>query len=195
MSSYDQRNQQVGSQVNINTLNVTMLSDLDPVDRATKDRLRALYESRVRSSPHKASYHLTLGLYYIDCAMYPFAVSSLMAAHQVAPMDPNILYYLALATLGGRPPRSLKMAEIRAIETYLNTAIQGSGNRAHYFYLWALVKHDYYAANGLRIPPPSIDQLVKQADRAVFDVSEVRHLLAHVPVHDNPLVDRIRLRR
>lgn len=191
---FDQRNQQVTSQVNIHTLNVTMLRDLDPVDSATKQQLRDLYESRARNSPHKASYHLTLGLYYVDCGMYSFAVSSLLAAHQIAPMDSNILYYLALATLAGRPPRSLTMGEVHTVETYLNTAIKGSGNYAHYFYLWALVKYDYYTANGLHVPPPSIDDLLAQAGRAAFDASEARHLLAHVPVHDNPVVHRIRTR-
>lgn len=192
---FDQRNQQVTSQVNIHTLHVTMLRDLDPVDSATKQQLRSLYESRARNSPHKASYHLTLGLYYVDCGMYSFAVSSLLAAHQIAPMDSNILYYLALATLAGQPPRSLTMGEVQTVETYLNVAIKGSGNHAHYFYLWALVKYDYYTANGLRVPPPSIDDLLAQAGRAAFDASEARHLLAHVPVYDNPVVQRIRSRR
>lgn len=86
-------------------------------------------------------------------------------------------------------------ASVRTRPWVLKAAIQGSGNHAHYFYLWALVKYDYYTANGLRVPPPSIDDLLAQAGRAAFDTSEARHLLAHVPAYDNPIVQRIRARR
>lgn len=170
---------------------VSSLSDLDTIDKATRRQLKDAYHAQIQRSPEQASYHLALGLHYLDLGMYADAITSLSTAHQRAPQDANALYYLALAHIGGKRPRILAWSDVRTIETYLSAAVRIGPQQAHYLYLWALLKYDYYLGNGLRVTPPPIEELLADAELATIEPAEVEHLLRHVPVPQSPLTEAI----
>jgi hypothetical protein len=170
---------------------VSSLSELETVDKATRRRLRSAYEAQIRSSPEQAGYHLALGLYYLDQGMYAEAVASLSTAHQRAPQDANVLYYLALAHMAGKRPRTLAWSDVKTIESYLGAARRNGPDQAHCLVLWAVLKYDYYLGNGLRVTPPAIEELLAEAEMATWDPTELEHLFRHVPVPPSPLTDYI----
>lgn len=173
---------------------VTTLGELDGVDESVKHQLKSLYERQVRSSPENAKYHFALGLSYLDLRMYKLAIDALSKALDRGPREANILYYIALAYINGRRPKILKLSNIKSIENYLSAAIQLERDQAHYLYLWALIKYDYYLVNGLRIPPPSLEKLIMASQECRFLHVEVKQIFKHVPVPSNPIIELI-LRR
>ena len=170
---------------------VSSLSELDTVDKATRRQLKDAYKAQIQRSPEQASYHLALGLHYLDLGMYADAIDSLSTAHQRAPQDANVLYYLALSQIGGKRPRILAWSDVRTIETYLSAAVRIDPQQAHGLYLWALLKYDYYLGNGMRVTPPPIEDLLADAELATIEWAEVEHLLRHVPVPQSPLTEAI----
>jgi hypothetical protein len=84
-----------------------------------------------------------------------------------------------LASLGGKQPRVLPLARIREIESYLEAAVH-SGACPEASLLWAIIKYDYYRANGLRVPPPSIEELLENAPRGTRP--EARLIAKHINV-------------
>ena len=158
------------------------LADLDGVDQATKTAIRQRYEDQVRDHPEQAQYHFALGLSYLDQDLYDLSAAAFQRALGKTTHEADLLYYLALALIGGRRPRSLTLTTIRQIETYLTAAIRLEGCKLHYKLLLAAVKYDYYASNGLRIPPPPVDQLLGEAAKGEIDSKEVRLMLQHVPL-------------
>jgi len=96
-------------------------------------------------------------------------------------------YLRALAVLRGRRPKTLALDEVQAIERLLLSAIH-LHRQAHYLYCLALLRSDFYSANRLRMPPPTLAELVRQAETAPTDSQEVRFMLAHVPVSRSSLV-------
>lgn len=191
MPTINQQGQHVDSQYFINNLNITKLSQLDDIDEATKRRLLSLYEEQVGKSPRQAKYQLALGLFYLDRRLYSRAVKSLEVAHDRDPLDADVLYYLALALISGRQPAVLRFSTIQQIEECIRGAIEIDDHQAHLFYLWALIKYEYYLVNGLKDSPPAIEELVTLAQKRPLSASEVRHMLEHIQVADNPVVDML----
>jgi tetratricopeptide (TPR) repeat protein len=171
---------------------VNTLADLDGVDEETKRDLREKYESQVRTFPEKAQYHVALGLSYLDRGLYDLAFASLERALGKTSKDASVLYYLALARIAGRRPRTLKLAAVQEIERLLAAATLSDRAPAHYKLLLAIVKFDYYACNGLRIPPPSVDQLLRESMQGEVSSREIRSMLHHVPISDSPILAAIR---
>jgi hypothetical protein len=148
------------------------------------------YEKEVRDHPEKAQYHFALGLSYLDQSLYDLSAASLQRALGKTTHEADILYYLALALIGGRRPRTLKLAKVRQLESYLTAAI-GLEEKPQYKLLLAVIKYDYYACNGLRVPPPAVDQLLSEATRCEIDSGEARLMLLHVPLPGGDLLSAI----
>lgn len=158
------------------------LSELASVDPATKKELTAAYEAKVRDFPEDAQYHFALGLSYLDQSLYRLSEAALRKALGKTTWEADVLYYLALALLEGRTPRNLRLSEVREIEGYLAAAVSQRRNCSHYQYFLAIVKHEYYVLNGLRVPPPSIEELISAAQAGALDSDELRSLLSHIPL-------------
>jgi tetratricopeptide (TPR) repeat protein len=174
---------------------VSTLSDLDAIDDATRQKLKDLYKAQSQSARATTRFHLALGLTQLDLGQYSEAIASLSKAHERAPLDADTLYYLALAHIRGRELRTLTWSEIGIIERLLDAAIRLDASRAHYLYLLALVKYEYYLRNGLTASSPQIEDLLSNADQAEYSRSEIAHLFRHAPVAESPLTQAIRARR
>jgi tetratricopeptide (TPR) repeat protein len=57
--------------------------------------------------------------------------------------DANVYYYLALAILEGRRPKSLSEPEVSKIIKILDRAIERNNSKGQFFYLKAIIKYDY----------------------------------------------------
>jgi tetratricopeptide (TPR) repeat protein len=167
------------------------LSELDTLDENTKQQLRLAYEQKVRDFPELAQYHFALGLSYLDQRLYGLSVTHLRRALGKTARESELLYSIALAQIEGKRPRVLKLSTIREIEKYLEAAIRLEPSRPHYKLLLAIVKYDYYVCNGLRVPPPEVDQLLRDARRDKPDPQEVRLLREHVALPEGPLLSAI----
>jgi tetratricopeptide (TPR) repeat protein len=162
------------------------LAELDGVDETTKRQLRIRFEAQVRDYPEQAQYHFALGLSYLDQGLYDLAVPSFRRALGKTTNEADLLYYLSLARLAGKRPRAQSLATIREIESHLGAAIHQAG-KAHYKILLAAIKQDYYAANGLRTPPPPADLLLMEAMQSDIDIKEVQQMFRYVQLpHGEP---------
>ncbi len=159
------------------TTNITTLAELDQMDPAKKRDLLARYQSQVRDFPDQAQVHFALGLSYLDLRLYDQALSSLKQALGKGSQEAGLYFYIALASLGGKQPRVLTFTKVKEVESYLEAAVRsGAGPEAQL--LWAIIKYDYYRANGLRVPPPSIEDLLAEARHSTS--REVSLIAKHV---------------
>lgn len=136
------------------------------------------------------------GLDLLERLRYEQAVVALLEAQQAEPSNPTPAYYLALARLNGRRPRSARLDVIKRIEADLETAsyLAGGEDPAHLCFLRALIKHDFYRFKGLRIQPPLVEELLLEAQAAPADAAELRRLLAHVSTPPSPVREAIEMR-
>lgn len=175
-------------------VHITTLSELEEIDPDSKAELFAQYEQKIRDHPENARCHFALGLSYLDRRLYHRAAVSLQKALGKGLHEADLYYYLALALLGGRQPRCIGLSRIRQIEALLEAAVRLDPGKPHFQVLWALVKYDYYLSSGLRVPPPSVEEILAQASNHPPDTSELLMIARHVPLPDSPMTRTLLVR-
>jgi len=171
---------------------VTSLAYLDRFDKAGINKYINHYKQLLESSPGNGELNCAMGICYLDLGLYDLASKYFAKAIDQIPDYGDAYYYRALALLKGKRPRVLTLKEIKEAEDYLSAAIQIDDSKSRYYYLWALLKHDYYIKNGLRVSPPTFEELIGEANSKPYDKSDIEKMLQRVPINDQYLLDIVR---
>lgn len=106
----------------------------------------------------------------------------------------DLHYYLALAHLGGRQPRHLKLEELRRVEASARRVLPLEDRAAHHLCFLAFLQRAFYLANYLLPPEPGYDDLLKKAVEAPVDPSRLNELVLLVPearIETKSVTDRL----
>jgi len=126
---------------------------------------------------------------------YDAAIDILKSSIKEDPSEPDAYYYLALAMLRGRRPKILYLSEADTISQNLENACSKDSTRAHYYYLWALVKLDFYMTKGLSIRPPDVNELLAKAGKLRSNPESMSEMLSFLPrIASNPILDLVERR-
>jgi hypothetical protein len=167
----------------------------DKLSKAGKTETNEIMQrckSMIATNPEDGEAHSSLALCYLHLKHYKLAIEHFKRAVELLPSDPDAYYYYGLSLISGRRPMSLSLNDVRRIEEILETAIQLDDRPAKYYCLAAIIKADYYLANGLRSTPPSPEELISMARRRDHDPGEVERLLQAITLRDEKLISRIR---
>ena len=137
---------------------------------------------------------LKRGIQLTQAHAYDYAIKALNLAIESDPSEPANYYYLALALLKGRRPKVLTRSEAEVISQYLQTSCALNDSHCEYYYLWALVKHDFYASHGFSVGTPNIVELLEKAIKLKRNYKAIREMLNLIPpLIGNPVYDIIRV--
>jgi tetratricopeptide (TPR) repeat protein len=164
--------------------------------RMNRDQLSQLaqeHKRMLRDGHDEAETHLGLGAIYLQLGLHDLAVQHFRRTIDLDPALPDSYYLLALAGIRGRSLKQLTLQDVRAIESYLNTAMQLDDTRAQYYYLLALLKEGYYVANGLRFPSPSPAELWVKARSRIADPGGIERMLRALPHMDPAVAARVQI--
>jgi len=109
----------------------------------------------------------------------------------IASPSPDANYYLALATLRGQRPRALTYSLAKAIEGRLQVACKLDPHKAHYWYLLALVKYDFFIENGFLDDVDEINELLSTGNACPLIRAFIVELLNQVPATNCPVYEII----
>jgi hypothetical protein len=112
---------------------------------------------------------------------YARAEQTVTAALDRAPETADLHYYLALALLGGRRARQLKVSDLRPIEAAARHATRCPDCAAHHFCFLAFLVQDFYLANYLSPPPPPLESILKEAAAAPRCLERLTELEELIP--------------
>lgn len=128
------------------------------------------------------------GIQLIRVGAYEQAISILTEVIRLAPLTSDSYYYLALALLKGKRPKLSTLAQIENIEQNIQTACRLNENAAHYYYLWALVKYDFYVLNGFLLRPPKIEELLLAGRQSLQDSSLILEMFEQMKGANTQLI-------
>jgi tetratricopeptide (TPR) repeat protein len=171
---------------------VTSFAYLDKFDKEGINKYVNYYKQLLKDNPDDGELNCAMGICYLDLKLYDLAIKYFAKAIEQLPDYGDAYYYYALALFKGRRPKILTLTEIRKIEEYLNAAIQIDNTKSKYYYLWALIKYDFYIKNGLKVNPPTHEELISQAKSALGEDTEIGKMLRHVPINDQDLINLLR---
>ncbi len=150
------------------------------------------YKVHISTGIEDADTHLGIGLIYLQLRLYDMALRHFKRVVELDPAVADGYYYLALASIRGRRPKVMMLQEVRAVESRLNVALEFDEHQAKFYYLLAVVRQDYYVANGLSVPQPSVPALLDLAMDREYDVWEIERMLASLSLSDCQLLSIIR---
>ncbi len=163
---------------------VNSLAYLEQFDSEGIEKYLEHYTDLIKQEPHNDQSVFSLGLCYLKMGTYPLALRQFEQVIEAAPMFAPAYYYYALATIKGRRVMTLRFSEVRQLEMYLNTAIQLDRESPQYILLLAMLKRDYYETNGMKVKPPTDQELLDSLSGKSIDPNEIEHLRRSVKVSD-----------
>jgi hypothetical protein len=134
------------------------LSDVDNLVRELRKRVKPSRETilnRLAAGQHES------------------AVKVLTSTIENSPRDADNHFYLALALLRGRRPKTLTRPEVLEIENHLRKSCELNPEAAHPFLVWAAIKWDYFVVNGFS-PPEEAWALIEEAEDRRLDGDALR---------------------
>ena len=165
---------------------VTSLASLGSFGKSGLQKYVTHYTEGLKAEPDNADIYQAKGICFLELGLFDFAAKSLGRAIELNPENPDSYYYRAIALVRGRKPRLLSLAEIKAVDENLAAASQLNTTRATCHYLRLIVRADYFERHGLRLPPPTMGELLTEAQSLPCDPQELQKLLSLVPVPDGP---------
>ena len=118
------------------------------------------YMAHFSSQPTDPASVTSLVMCQLRLGLFDAAELSSQQALAFAPANPELLFCAAAARLRRRRPKSVPFRDAQFIDGRLAAAIQLRPNDSRYLWAAALFKHDFYVKNGLRMPPPSVQEIV-----------------------------------
>lgn len=131
------------------------------------------------------------GVQLVKVGAHEQAIGILTEVIKASPLVSDAYYYLALALLKGKRPKVSTLAQIQNVEKHLQTACQLNDNLAHYYYLWALVKYDFYVVNGFMVRPPKIEELILAGRQSSHESSLIVEMIEQANGADNRIISAI----
>lgn len=122
---------------------------------ATIERIKALLHSKPLTEderPRDIDADFDAGVRFLNYKMYDKSISCLEKALLSDLSNPDIYFFLAIASLGGKRPFLVQKSKITEIEQYINTAIDIE-SKPIYLYLLAYIKYDFYFNKRLNSDP------------------------------------------
>ena len=170
---------------------ITSLAYMDKFDKAAINKYVNHYKQLLRDNPDDGELNCAMGICYLDLGLYDLAIKYFAKAVEEMPDNGDSYYYYALALLRGKRPKISTLAEIRKIEENLNAAIKIDDTKSEYYYLWALIKHDFYTCNGLAVKAPTVEDLIGEARSRPYDDTEIRKMLQRIQIGDQDLMTSV----
>lgn len=167
---------------------VTSLACLDSLDKTGVQKYVSHYRKKLAEEPESGELHLAMGICYLDLSLHDLAAKSFAKAVEAQPENADNYYYHALAIIKGRKLKLLTLNDARDIESYLAAASQLNPEKAVFRQLLLAVKYEFYLKNGLKVPAPSVDEILAEIESCDCDPESTARLLKHVPIHDQDLL-------
>ncbi len=149
------------------------------------------FKEKATQDPKDTNALHSLGLFYLGLKNYDLASRNFKEAIDQSPDNPDIYYHYAITLTGGKKPRKLMIKDIKKIEEYVKTAIQ-MDRQAKYYYFLAMVKNDFYPANGMMMSEPGPGSLITEGDSLPKAADDIDLILEHVVIKDEVILSRIK---
>jgi tetratricopeptide (TPR) repeat protein len=165
---------------------------LNKFDKVGINKYTDQYKQLIKDNPDNYEINMALGLCYLDLKLYDLSCKYFAKVIEQIPDFSDAYYYCALSNIKGKKIKLITMKETKYIEQLLHAALQLNPNRSVYYYLYAVIKYEYYLKNGLLIGSPSIEELLDLGNKNVYENVEVEKMLELSTIEDEEFISLLR---
>jgi tetratricopeptide (TPR) repeat protein len=165
MTEYDQKNQRVETQFNVN---IQGIQSPDP------------------------NVLLNHGIQLLEAKSYQQSIYFLREVIRVNPSLATAYYYLALALLNGKRPKIIQQrSQFQEIDQLLCTATVMGDFDGTVQWFRVLLRRDYYGGNRMSCPPPSVSEIISSIKPNTTSLNRLQMLLIKLPMSDDQLYSEL----
>jgi len=135
---------------------------------------------------------MALGLCYLKLRLYDMAAAQFKKTIETAPERAEAHLYTACALAKGRKLKTVPSKEMPDIEAFVGAALMLAPDEPRALALQAAIKNDYYAANGMRVPPPQPSELLGRLRSTGAKRQHVDEVLDLTPLSDTGFAQSLR---
>jgi len=169
---------------------VTSVTYLEKFEKPAIQKYIAQYSQTLKSEPENRDALLAIGICYLKLGLYDLSDRFLHQLVDAHPADPAGYYYRAISTLKGRRPRTVSLPAIKDAEQLVGTALELDPANGRYEILLAVLRHDYYVLNGMRVPEPTPQELLNSAKTKHIDRLEAEQVFALLKLTDEQIMNK-----
>lgn len=169
---------------------ITSVAYLEKFEKPAIQKYIVQYTNTLKTSPEDKDALLAMSICYLKLSLFDQADRYLYRLIDAHPSEPAGYYYRAISTLKGKRPRIVSLSIIREAENLISTALELDPINGRYEVLLAALRHDYYVLNGMRIPTPEPEELIKNAMTKYVDSLEVQQIFSLIKVNETPMQQR-----
>lgn len=159
---------------------ITSLAYLGSFNKGEVAKYLKYYKKLIDQESESVDGLIGIGLCYLHTKIFSLAAKYFERTIDLFPEQSIAYYYYALSSIQGRRVRSLSLKEARQIEGVLQTAIQIDDSSPQYKLLLAVLKYDYYEANGLKSVVPTAKQLLEETKGSQLNSNEYERFKEYV---------------
>lgn len=169
---------------------VVSVAYLEKFEKPAIQKYIVQYTNTLKINPEDKDALLAMSICYLKLSHFDQADRFLYRLIDAHPSEPAGYYYRAITTLKGKRPRIVSLSIIREAEKLVETALELDPANGRYEVLLAALRHDYYALNGMRIPSPEPEELIKNAMTKYVDSLEVQQIFRLININETPMQQR-----
>lgn len=163
---------------------VDSIAYLSNLDSSVIHKYIKNYKDKISVDPTSLEGLLGMALCYLILKNYQLAKSFFEKVITLHPEVAKTYYYYSLAIIAERRIKTIPSKEMKAIESYLNTAYSIDSEFQLTLLLLYIIQVDYYLANGLILKGIFQNDFTSLIDYENMDLSEVERLKSSVRVQD-----------
>lgn len=157
---------------------------LEKFEKPAIHKYIAQYSAALKVDGDNGEALLAMSICYLRLGLYELAERYCGSLIDKRPAEPAGYYYKAICLFRGRRPRIATLGVIRSAESLLETARELDPMNGRYDVCLAVIRHDYFVANGMRVPQPDPVALIDDAKQKHVDGLEVGQLITLLAVSD-----------
>jgi len=155
---------------------IPSLSGLLDFESSKINKYISFYKNQLDDNPNDPLLNLAMGICYLDLGLEEFSQKFLKKAIDISPENSDTYYYYALSLLEGKKIKIAKIPDIKEVEKLLEAAIKLNPYKSVYYYLQAIIKHEFYHKNGFKINPP-LKEILEKIKTLEKDEKEIKQLV------------------
>ncbi len=170
---------------------VESVAHLEKFEESAIKKFIAFYSKTLKGDSRDRNALIAIGVCYLKLGLFNLCDKFLWTLIDSHPDHPSGYYYRALSVFKGKRPRTASLPVVREAEKFLITATELDLENGRYDATLAVIKHDYYVLNGMRVPSPDPDALIDSAVEKHIDLLEIVQVLGLLHIPDGPMFAKL----
>jgi tetratricopeptide (TPR) repeat protein len=180
-----------GASLSPNAMKCEFCDNVNVISKETSPfKLNSILSKQYLNSTELSKDTFNSALLHLNLKNYTIATKLLEKEIEKNPINADAYYYSSLCLTNGKRIKSLPFSVIKKISSYLNTAIELDENSKFYF-LAAIVNYDFFQENGMILPEPNYNLLLKKTKEFNLENEDFEYLKNIIEIPKNETFNQI----